>query len=172
MNGRQLVEWILHEASIPTVDEVCTMPGRSRGECWGCPVTKCPRQVTPFEVEQIDAEVIAKAIQKLKSNQIWVGDKSGREIYDWLTADSDASHDSVDSRASRRLLGLLIESRETFLLNQAVEAVATGHQSVEQAAASVRFLSTKTTDTKNIWKFRKMVQDFVTRQGKSLTSDS
>lgn len=154
MNGRQLVEWVLHEASVPSVDEVCTMPGRARGECWGCPVTKCPRQVTPFQVEQIDSEVIAKAIQKLKSNQIWIGRRSGREVYEALLAECVGDL----SRLADLVSGLLVESRERFLLNQAVESAATEHQSVEQAAASVRFLSKDNNNPKNFRRFKQMVE--------------
>jgi hypothetical protein len=153
VNGQQLIEWVLHEAAIPSVDEVCVMPGRSRGECWGCPITSCPRQVTPFEVAELDSQTIDKALQKLKNNQIWVGSKSGREVYDRLVAECDNDL----SRLPDLVLALLVESRDTFLLNQAVESAKVGNQTVEAAAASVRYLGKDNRQDKNIRKFKELV---------------
>jgi len=155
MNGRQLVEWVIHEASVPSIEEVCKMEGRSRGECWGCPITSCKRQITPFEVAVVDEEVIAKAIQKLKSNQIWIGGASGKTVYRWLA--NDGAGELSDSTASNSLVSLLAESRDKFLLNQAVESAKVGNQTVEQAAASVHFLSKDNNNPKSFRRFKEMV---------------
>lgn len=146
MNANQLVEWILYESRVPSVSDVCTMPGKSHGECWGCPITSCPRQITPFQIAVVDSEVIAKAIQKLQSNQIWIGKKSGRQILD-----------SLGDNPAAALAALLIESRERFLVNQAVESARVGNQTVEHAAASVRYLNKDSKATKNIYEFRRKV---------------
>lgn len=154
MNGKQLIEWILHEAAVPPVDKVCKMVGKSRGECWGCPVTTCPRQVTPFEVAEYDAQTIEKAIQKLRSNQIWIGRVSGRKVLEALDAAEGFDHSGLVSWFA----AALVEHRERFLLNQAVESARVGHQSIEKAAASVRYLGKDPKQVKNIHKFRRMVE--------------
>lgn len=159
MNAKHLVEYILHEAAVPSVDEVCIMPGRSRGECWGCPITSCARQLTPFELSYEDNLTIEKAIQKLKSNQIWIGNTSGAEVYDLLLMECEGKASEIPNL----LLRLLVEKRETFLLNQAIESAVVGNQTIEKAAASVRYLGTATTQTKNIHRFRKLVEQRVTR---------
>lgn len=159
MNAKQLVEYILHEAAVPSVDEVCSMPGRSRGECWGCPITNCARQLTPFELSYEDNLTIEKAIQKLKNNQVWIGRVSGRQTYERILADCGGDLSLVGSWFAARL----IEERERFLLNQAIESAVVGNQTIEKAAASVHYLGTATTQDKNIHRFKRMVEQRVTR---------
>lgn len=129
MTPKELVDSLVREALLPAVSEVCTMTGKGYGECWGCPKTECARQLMPFADSVVDADTIAKAIQLLKSNRYFIGSVSGREVYERLLGG-----DFSEAKAARTLLAELIDCREDFITELAMDRVDLGLSTVDEAA--------------------------------------
>lgn len=149
---QELLGFLLREALQPPVSEVCSMRDDGYGECWGCPAIECVRHLTPFEDAAVDREVLRTALERLKNNAIWLGRVPGREVYEALV------NEGTTEGALGELMVLLIEHREDYLVNLAVERAAMGLESEEDAASRVGWAGHNKQREKNITSFKQRVK--------------
>lgn len=130
---KELVVSLVREALLPSVEAVCTMNKRGRGECWGCPALECKRQVQPFTDTVMDAETITKAVALLRSNRYYIGSTPGRKVAEFIGGD--------DEEAARALLSELIQCREDFITELALDRAQMGLSTADEAAKLAGYTS-------------------------------
>lgn len=101
-------------------ERVCKMLGRSRLECFGCPVLECAFNEQPFSSLEATLETVLNAAEMLRTNRVWLLDEagksvSGREVYE-----------SLGESPEGELLARLVENRQEFIRNLAVEGTTAG----------------------------------------------
>jgi len=111
----------------------CSMPGRSRLVCWGCPAAECRFNEQPFQDSEDTVLIAERAAALLRENRVWLLNRgegpsqSGRTLLDDLGDNPEGE-----------LLARLIEHRDDFRRLQAVEAVASGALPLEHGATLAR----------------------------------
>ncbi|MBI2756204.1 MAG: hypothetical protein HYX52_05780 [Chloroflexi bacterium] len=121
------------------------MPGRSRLQCFGCPVLACTFNAQPFTDLDDTLAIASRAAELLRTNRIWLMGSatepsvSGRTLYETL-----------GDKPENELLARLAENRGTFVRNLAIEGATAGTLTLQEAATLARMRNTSTTSPNSL----------------------